>query len=220
MNKKRLSVAVLAVAVALAVSAVASSAASAGTFGAGSYPATITGTQTTSVTFTGVVGKWTCKTVSMQGTLKEASTVLDLAPTYGECSWAGVAATTNMEGCTYEFTAGNTVEGNPAKVESTMDVKCPAGKEVNLVLNGGTCTIYIPAQTGLKSATFENTTAPTPDDVDLTLALAGIKYKVVNGLFGCPNSPADGTYTNGTISGVETLTADSSGGIPIAFFVS
>jgi len=220
MNKKRLSVAILAIAVALTASAALSAAASAGTFKAESYPATITGTQTTAVTFTGVVGKWTCKTVSMQGTLSEASSALNLAPIYSECSWAGVAATTNMEGCTYEFTAGNTVEGSESKIESTMDVKCPAGKEVKLVLNGGTCTIYIPEQTGLKSATFENTAAPTPDDVDLTLALSGIKYKVVNGLFGCPNNPADGTYTNGTISGVETLTADSKGGSAIAFSVS
>lgn len=220
MNKKRLAVAILATAAALAVSAVATTAASAGTFKAESYPATITGTQTTAVTFTGVVGKWTCKTVAMQGTLKEASSALNLAPAYTECSWAGVAATTNMEGCTYEFTAGNTVEGSESKIESTMDVKCPAGKEVKLVLNGGTCTIYIPEQTGLKSATFENTPAATPDDVDLTLALSGIKYKVVNGFLGCPNNPADGTYTNGTIAGGETLTADSSGGSPIAFSVS
>lgn len=220
MNKKRLSIAILAVAAAMAVSAVTSTAASAGTFKAESYPATITGTQTTAVTFTGVVGKWTCKTVSMQGTLTEASSALNLAPTYSECSWAGVGATTNMEGCTYEFTGGNTVEGKESKIEATMDVKCPAGKEVKLVLNGGTCTIFIPEQTGLKSATFENTTAPTPDDVDLTLALSGIKYKVVNGLLGCPNSPADGTYTNGTISGVETLSADNKSGTPIAFSVS
>jgi hypothetical protein len=212
--------AVLVAAMALGVSGIASTAASAGTFKAESYPATITGTQTTSVVFTGVVGKWSCKTVSMQGTLSEASSALNLAPSYGECSWAGVPATTNMEGCTYEFTAGNTVEGKENKVEATMDLKCPAGKEVKLVLNGGTCTIFIPEQIGLKSATFENTPAATPDDVDLTLALTGIKYKVVNGFLGCPNNPADGTYTNGSIGGVETLSADSKGGTAIAFSVS
>jgi hypothetical protein len=220
MNMQRLNVALLAIAAALVVSAVASSAASAGTFKAESYPATITGTQTTSVVFSGVVGKWSCKTVSMQGTLTEASSSLNLAPSYGECSWAGVAATTNMEGCTYNFTAGNTIEGSESKIEATMDIKCPAGKEVKLVLNGGTCTIFIPEQTALKSATFENTPAATPDDVDLTLALTGIKYKVVNGMLGCPNKPADGTYTNGSIAGGETLTGDNKSGTAIAFSVS
>jgi hypothetical protein len=219
MNKKRLNVAILAIAAALAMSAVASTAASAGTFKAESYPATITGEQTTSVVFTGVVGKWSCKKLTMQGSLTSASSALNLTPVYSECAWAGVAATTFMEGCTYEFTAGETVEGSENKIQATMDIKCPAGKEVKLVLNGGTCTIWIPEQTGLGSATFENTPASTPDDVDLTLNLSGIKYRVETGFLGCP-SGTNGTYTNGTIAGGVTLKADNGGGAPINWSVS
>jgi hypothetical protein len=219
MNKRRLNVAILAIAAALAVSAVASAAASAGTFKAESYPATITGEQTTSVLFTGVVGKWSCKKVTMQGSMSSSSSALNLAPVYTECAWAGVAATTFMEGCTYEFTAGETVEGSENKIQATMDIKCPAGKEVKLVLNGGTCTIWIPEQASLGSATFENTPAATPDDVDLTLNLSGIKYRVETGVRGCPVG-TNGTYTNGSITGGVKLKAVNGIGTPINWSIS
>jgi len=208
MNKKRLNVAILAIAAALAVSAVAASAASAGTFKADSYPATIKGEQTTQIVFTGVVGAWKCTKLAMVGELAASSVSLTLAPQYEGCAWAGIAATISMNGCTYKFAAGETVEGKETKVKGTMDVVCPTGKEMVLVLNGGTCTIRIAPQTNLSSVTYE--TAGTPADVSLVLNVSGITYKVENGLT-CPNSPANGTYTNGTLAGTETLQAEASG---------
>lgn len=189
----------------LAIGAVTASAASAGTFKAESYPAQITGEQTTQVLFAGVVGTWKCTGLTVQGELKSESSSLNLAPTYTGCSWAGVAATINMEGCTYEFTAGKTVEGSE-NVQATMDVRCPAGKEAKLTLANG-CTIRIPEQTELGSVTAENT-ATAPMGVDLQLNLSGIAYKIVNGSF-CPNSPADGTYNNGTLKGAVKLSAEN-----------
>jgi hypothetical protein len=200
----RISAALLAC---LAVGAVTASAASAGTFKADSYPAQITGEQTTQVLFAGVVGTWKCNGLTVQGELKSESSSLNLAPVYTECSWAGVAATVNMEGCTYEFTAGKTVEGSESKVQATMDIRCPAGKEVKLTLSNS-CTIRIPEQTELGSVTAENTLATEPMGVDLQLNLSGITYKVVNGLF-CPNSPASGTYNNGTLKGTVKLSAEN-----------
>jgi hypothetical protein len=212
MNSKRLKLMLAAAVAVLAVSAAASTAASAGTFKAGSYPATITGTQATQVIFTGVVGTWKCGALAMQGELKEESTSLNLTPLYSECSWAGVAATINMEGCTYNYTAGNTLGEN--KIEATMDVVCPAGKEAKLTLTNG-CTIRIPSQNGLKSVTAENTLM----DVDLQLGVTAMTYTVENGTK-CPNTPANGTYTNGTLSGVETLIAENSKGEQISFAIS
>jgi hypothetical protein len=209
MNKKRLNAVILAIAAALAVSAVASTAASAGTFKADSYPATIKGEQSTQLLFTGVVGTWKCTKLAMVGELAAASGSLTLAPQYEGCSWAGQAATISMNGCTYKFNAGETVEGKETKVKGTMDVACPAGKEMVLVLNGGTCTIRIAAQTGLNSVTLE--TAGAPADVSLVFNVTGITYKVENGLIPCPNSPANGTYTNGSLAGTETLQAEASG---------
>jgi hypothetical protein len=215
MNMRRMKSAVGALAVALAIGALAASAASAGTFKAASYPATITGEQTSQILFTGVVGTWKCGGLAMQGELKGESGTLNLTPVYSECSWAGIAATINMEGCTYEYVAGNTVEGKENKIEATMNVRCPAGKEALLTLTNG-CTIRIGEQTGLKNVTAENTLL-APTVVDLQLAITGMKYKVVNGSK-CPNTPADGTYTNGAMSGVERLLAES-GGKQIAFSI-
>lgn len=215
MYKRRLKFTVGALAAALAISVLAASAASAGTFKAASYPATITGEQTTQVVFTGVVGTWKCGGLAMQGELKAESGTLNLTPVYSECSWAGIAATINMEGCTYEYVAGNTVEGKENKIEATMNVRCPAGKEALLTLTNG-CTIRIGEQTGLKNVTAENTLL-SPTVVDLQLGITGMKYKVVNGSK-CPNTPSDGTYTNGTLSGVERLIGEA-GGKQIAFSI-
>jgi hypothetical protein len=207
MNRKRLRTVAIALAVSFVFGAVAASAASAGSFRATSYPARITGEQTTQVVFAGVVGQWKCNGLNMQGELSSESSSLNLTPIYSECSWAGVAATINMEGCTYEYTAGNTVEGSENKIQATMDVKCPAGKEMKLTL-ANSCTIRIPGQTGLGSVTLENTLALEPTAVDLQLNVSGITYRVEHGTF-CPNSPADGTYTNGTLKGEEKLSAES-----------
>jgi hypothetical protein len=211
MNRNRLKIAALSVVASLALSAVVATAASAGSFEAESYPATITGEQTTQVVFSGVVGSWACKKLSMSGELTEKLSKLNLAPLYSECSWAGIGATTMMEGCTYEFVAGNTIEGSEARVQATMSIKCPAGKEVKLVLNGGTCTIRIPPQINLASATAESTGSGKSGDVDLKLSLTGITYSVENGAFPCPNNPGSGTYNNGSLTGTETLKAENSG---------
>jgi hypothetical protein len=210
MTLKRLRSTCIALAAGCAIAAITAASASAGTFKAESYPATITGEQTTQVVFTGVVGAWKCNKLTMQGELGGESGSLNLAPTYSECSWAGVGATTSMEGCTYEFKAGSTVEGEN-KISATMNVNCPAGKEVKLVLNGGTCTIFIPEQANLGSVTAENNLLASPIDVKLKLTLSSITYRVENGFLGCPNNPANGTYTNGTIAGEVTLKADASG---------
>jgi hypothetical protein len=119
--------------------------------------------------------------------------------------------------CGIESHAGETIEGNENKVAATMDLRCPAGKEVKLFLNWGTCTIWIPEQTGLGSVTLETTPAAKPVALDFVLNLSSIKYKVQNGLLGCPNKPADGTYTNGTLAGTETLGGDNTKGEAIAF---
>jgi hypothetical protein len=198
------------------VGAFGASAASAGSFKAESYPARITGAQTTQVVFTGVVGTWKCGGLAMQGELKEESTTLNLTPIYSECSWAGIAATINMEGCTYEYVAGNTVEGKETKIQATMNIRCPAGKEAKLTLTGG-CTLRIPEQTGLGAVTAETTVTP-PSVVDLQLNITGETYRVENGTF-CPNSPANGTYTNGTLSGVERLLAENAEANQLGFSV-
>jgi len=219
MRHRKLKAVGVVLAAVLAISAVGANAAQAGVFEADSYPAKITGQQTSQLLFTGVVGTWKCKTVSVQGELTAESSQLNLAPIYGECSWAGVAATINMTGCTYNYTAGETIEKSSNKVEVSMDVKCPAGKLALLTLTNG-CTIRIPEQTGLNTARAENTLAAEPKPaVDLTLEVTKVTYTVENGSK-CPNTPADGTYSNGAFSGGIQLTAETSGGSPMGLRVT
>jgi hypothetical protein len=206
MIRKRVKFTLLVAVASIAASAAGATAAQAGTFNAAAYPARITGEQTTQFLFTGVVGTWKCGGLNMQAELKAESGSLNLTPIYSECSWAGIAATINMEGCTYEYIAGNTVEGSENRIQATMNVRCPAGKEARLTLTNG-CTIRIPEQTALSSVTAENTLL-APTVVDLTLNIVKETYRVENGNV-CPNTPANGTYTNGALSGVERLLAEN-----------
>lgn len=208
MIQRRLKVVGVTLAAVFAISAVAAAAAQAGVWEADEYPARVTGEQTTQVVFTGVVGTWKCTGLKFQGELTKESSLLDLAPTYEGCNWAGVLATVNMEGCVYRFTAGNTIGESSNKVEMSMGIICPAGNEVKLTLTNG-CTIKFPEQTGLKSAVAENTLTAEPKmDVDMTLSLQKLTYTVQNGGL-CPNTPTDGTYTNGTLAGAVRLKAEN-----------
>lgn len=190
-----------------AMSAVAASAAQAGVFKAESYPAAITGQQTSKIEFTGVVGTWTCKTINLQGELAKESSELKLNPIYEGCSWVGIEATVNMTGCYYLFTAGNTIGGSSDKIEVGMDIKCEAGKKIDLTL-ANECRLKLPEQS-LTGITAENTLTAEPKmDVDFSVNIKGLEYIVENGSK-CPNSPANGTYTNGTLKGTTTLQGEN-----------
>jgi hypothetical protein len=208
MNYRRLRVVGVTLAAVFAISAVAAAAAQAGVWEAEEYPARVTGEQTTQIVFTGVVGSWKCGGLKFQGELSKESSQLDLAPTYEKCSWAGIAATVNMEGCTYRFTAGNTIGESSNKVEMLMGIICPAGKEIKLTL-ANECTIKFPEQTGISSAVAENTLTAVPKmAVDMTLELQQLTYTVEHGSL-CPNAPGDGTYTNGTLLGAALLKGEN-----------
>ncbi|HEU4599342.1 MAG TPA: hypothetical protein VFS26_06310 [Solirubrobacterales bacterium] len=189
---------------ALAVGAAGAQAASASNFVAGSYPAAISGNQLEKHIFKTVANDLYCNKYDFQSELTGAANELALAATPSECSTLGIVTmTVNMNGCTWNFNAGATIEAG--KFSGAGHIACPNGKEIVWNASGGNCTAKIPAQTLSGNFTLENT-ATEPKTVKLSTAATGIKY-TLGPTSGCLSSPTPGTYENGTYSGTTTLLA-------------
>jgi hypothetical protein len=223
----------LAMVAALALSAVVASGAQAATASvqASSYPATLTGNQKTTNVWSvgGGVRKASCKTAIFHGTLTAAADPVTLTPTYAECTSEPFGPVTNtMNGCDYAFHL-NSVTSTTGTM--TTDIRCPAGKEVQIYLyesaakhasGEALCTYDIPPQTNLSAGEYHNETnaATGKKDITATLNVTNVAVKsTVSAKILCGIAPgATGTTT---LSGSVTLTADedSVGGAPDDVFV-
>jgi hypothetical protein len=146
-------------------------------------------------------GKVECGKVTVSGNLSEPVNPLSLAPAYSECVAFGFSnATVTMNGCTYAYWL------NETGATYTMDVQCPAGKEIQI--SGGTCKVSIPAQTGLKAVDYANLDATANDrsKIEILSNVSGLTYDVTNDGFACPfpGTQNVGVRTNGTYTG-DTL---------------
>jgi hypothetical protein len=177
-------------------------------FKAGFYPATIHGSVTKgSETITTEGGTVQCAT-AYHAELKEASTTLELAPTFSECTAFGFnGIPIHSNSCRYLLhVSEQTAEDN---FKSTFDIVCPAGKSI--VVTGGTCIVEIPAQSGLGSVALVNDTEASPKkDITFQPNVAGLSYKVTQDGFGCPFA-GTGSKTGGslTASSATTLTGQN-----------
>lgn len=115
-----------------AMFAVGAPTASAAEFHAASFPATLSGVQTTSHVFTFDLGTVTCNSVTFKGTASaKTSSTLTLAPTYGGCTAFGFINTpVHPNECVYTYQAFG-----------TMELKCPAGKYIDIT--APLCTVKI-----------------------------------------------------------------------------
>ncbi len=193
---------VMAVA-ALALTAVAASAAQAAPeFHVESAPATITGEQIGTQVFTTTAGKVECSTATFKGsTAVTATTSQLLAPTYSGCRAFGfLSANVATNGCEYNF---HLTAGGVSPFPATVDIVCPAGKEITVTTSFSSCVIHVPAQTGLGGITITNTGTKTTRDLDVKLAITGIKYSQTGSCTG-----GEVTDTNGTLTGEATVKAD------------
>jgi hypothetical protein len=174
------------------------------------YPASIGGEQITGkigettykkLTLTTAAGNLKCETATFSvpagfpnGMLEDSSELL-LAPTYSSCTLAGTvpATVTPVAGCSYDFslTGGTPYVGNlhtcsteitsiGSKCKITMANQTQSGMEYADVGSGGSATVEAKAN------------------------LSGLEYQVANGKE-CPNSPAEGSYTDGKYKGVISL---------------
>jgi len=192
----------------VAVSAVGATAASADEFTATSYPAVVTGVNEPgfpdeSTTTSGAVK---CTTTTYTGTIKEKSTTLTITPSFSGCTAFGFVATVEMNGCDYLFHINGTTS-----TTGTVDLVCPAGKEVTAVGKSGAtvkCTSHTPAQTNLGTITYSNIgVAGATEEITVFGNISGTKYTHTagTGVGACTSgSGTTGTYKfKGTLTGEE-----------------
>jgi hypothetical protein len=195
----------LALAAIFATSAIGASAASATVeFHSESAPVTMTGAQEgTSNAFDVQFGEVKCTTAKYTATTAATTqTTIQVTPSYSGCTFAGVASTVDMNGCTYMIHVFN--EGPP--YEAWADIVCPAGGFIT-VTGGTKCNVFIPAQTGLEFITITNIGSGSTRE--LTLGLGGLQevtyvQSAGTGVGKCTSvGKADGKYT-----GTATVTGE------------
>jgi hypothetical protein len=194
----------------LAMSAFVASAAQAITITSSSYPQTVTGSASgIGEHFKTEAGSVECKESSYHGVLNEASSVLEVTPTYTGCTafFGFAAATIHHNGCKYQFTG---TEHDPISAIFTahVAVKCPAGKAIEIT--AGTCraTVGEAGNGSLTTVDITNMHTASPPDITVKPTVKGITYNVTQDGFGCPFSGtghrSTGEYTS---SGYITVTA-------------
>jgi hypothetical protein len=177
---------------------------------------TLTGAQEeTSNAFDVQFSEAKCSTAKYASTTEASTfTTFPMALTYEGCTFAGVAATYDVNGCNYLFHLNN--EGPPYK--GTFDVVCPEGQEITIT--GGTkCIVHIPPQTGIGPITY--TTIGSGSTRELTINLSGatnVNYNQTpgSGAAKCSSlSSSTGKYT-----GTATVTAENNEGGHLGLSVS
>jgi hypothetical protein len=170
-------------------------------------PATLTGShiEGSEVFFAAGTLKMKCTGSSSSGTQSTTSTTsMRLAPSYSGCTFLGLAATVNMNGCEEVLQ----LEAGSSPPKGTIEISCPAGKEPEIAVQGG-CNFKWekPQKPGQPGFTQEDTSGP-PKDIDLKMSVSGLPYVVK----GCAPAIADGTYQNGQKVDSQTIKADNGGG--------
>jgi hypothetical protein len=202
MKKSKFGVAMLA---AFAVMAVSASGAQAINWTAASYPALISGEQSSpSSTSFGFENSTTakCVQVGLAGELTAASSSLTLSPGYTECTAFGFSeASVKPEECTMVL---KPTSGSVDTFSGTVDISCPAGKKMTFI--GGNCETKVGTQTAVGGLSYKTNTAATPDEIEATFAVTALAYEKSKDGISCPLT-GTGSKTNGTISGTVKLKA-------------
>lgn len=196
-----------ALVVALAMIAIAASVASAQTqFHSSASPNTLTGTQgATADKFTTTAGSAECKKKTLNGeVISPTTTTVEVTSTYSECTLLSLPAVIATNGCKFLFH----IDPNNLNVTTgTMDILCPAGKEITAtasVASTAKCIVHIPPQTGLGTVTFSN----SKPKVHIAVNISGsIKYSHTegSGIGKC----ASGSGTTGAYTGTGLVSGDS-----------
>jgi hypothetical protein len=193
----------LAIATTFVLAALSATAAAASEFQAADSPASFHATNTfggNHVFHFGAVGSISCKDVTFtsEGYVVTPTETLTVAPQYDGCTYIGIGTfslTTN--GCAFVF-ARPTAETTERHVGS-MDIECPAGKEI--VFGAAGCSVSIGSQTGLSTARYLNLSDETiriePDIDKLTYTSEGL----------CNGKP--GLHHDGDLTGAVTVIAEN-----------
>lgn len=186
---------------------------------AGKFPVTIHGTST-SQKFITEAGTIECKSNTFHAVASESSSTLTVTPEYKECKTLGVAATVNMEGCTYVVHVIEKASADNYRAES--DISCPEGKSIKVSFL--TCKAEIKSQTGRETIDLiDNTEASPKKDISVRPTVTGIAYTVTQDEGACPfngtGAKTGGEYTSGentTLTGQSTTVPEEKIAIEIA----
>jgi trypsin-like peptidase len=184
---------------------------------AGKYPTSISAKGGVAE-FTAFGSKVKCATTSLSGELAAAAKTVELTPSYEGCTGLlGSPAVVASNGCKYRFS----LEGEPAEGQHTasMSVVCPEGKpgiqfhtylsHENLTSKVSFCTLTVPPQAGLKTATLTNSGNNVVIDAG---AIEGVKVKIHRNNAFCPSTGTEAETASGVYHIKEGLTASGMSG--------
>jgi hypothetical protein len=209
---RNLKILAAAFAAALALIAITATAASAeGKFTCSVYPCKATGQSILgNSVLTTEGGTMECKT-HYEASLAEASSSLAVTFSISDCRAFGfVSGTVVTNGCHHLFTTPSKV-GNHVWT-STEHLVCPSGKV--LEISASNCKLTLGPQTPGGHLIIDNTTAATPDDVDIQGTFTNINYTVTQDGFLCPFNGA-GAKTGATFVHKSLVTISSTNGASI-----
>jgi hypothetical protein len=133
---------------------------------------------------------------------------------YSGCKFLGVATTIDMNGCDYVYVAGALVGENR---EGEVEIKCPAGKEIEVTAKG--CTITVIPAAARKPVTWFNKGAGAEAEVTGSLELTEIHYEEDKvGIEPTCKHPGEET-NNGTYKAKHTMTNETEAGKMEGLFV-
>jgi hypothetical protein len=172
--------------------------AAAGEFTIGTAPAAITGSQVAVTVFeftnsSGSFTKFKCSVAIFEGTSSVASgTDLTITPEFGGCTFGGLAASVQMNGCKYTFT------GSAALTASVDIAQCTTGKKMEI--KKGNCTITIPEQNNLAHVTVASNGSVSEMDTLVTVTIAGINNTQTGSECFAPGLTSSDASYSGTVT--------------------
>lgn len=171
-------------------------------FEAERYPVDLIGSQDATNLIATEGGSVQCNNGSLSGGLSGDLEPLVLAPTYTDCTAFGfVEATVAANGCSLRY------EGT---LTDDMAIACPEGKSI--VITAATCTVAIPAQTGLGTIGYSAASVSGHDAIRIAPSVSGLAYTVTKDGFLCPFK-GTGTRTNGAYSGETVVHGEDADGL-------
>jgi hypothetical protein len=174
-------------------------------FKASSYPAKLKVGAAEAQVFKNPESSFKCKSVSLSGTLKEASATVTLTPTYSECTFWETPMTVKMNGCTFQIHLVKKDEFLP-RFDGTLDLLCPAGKNLEFVSYfTQNCSWSYAETTALSRVTVENRPENNPDDLHLYFEVTGLKVTEKGGNSTCGAN----TWSSASLAGMVTLQAET-----------
>ncbi|HEX5712598.1 MAG TPA: hypothetical protein VFX85_04715 [Solirubrobacterales bacterium] len=207
----------LALLAALSVAAAMAVPASADTLNAQGYPAVLTGeadVETGSfVTTAGIVScPWPKYDATISSSVSTAGSV-SVTPTYPDegCTGFGFPATVETNGCTFVF------RGLFSGTTGGVDLECPFGKEVTITARSAgvlKCTIHVPTQTFIGSASFTNIAGGITAMV--SASLIDYTHTQGTGLGSCPS----GSGSIGSLSARAIIKAESESGVSTSLWLT